>query len=350
MEKRIANLDTLRAFAILMVLIFHVSQIYAEQFPGIWWFTRAGFVGVDLFFAISGYLIGSLFFFEWLRQGRVNIARFIIRRISRTVPPYLIALTFSWLAVYYYRGEPFNPGYLLFFQNYYEQIPFFLVSWSLCVEEHFYLILPVFLTLCLMGLKKPAPGFALIFILLSIVPLWLRYGYQDITPKPFGFYQTATHLNFDPLIFGVGFSYLAAYSGFLLKPLLRARFVIYISTILLVLSYSWWPEIWMYSFGKYLLGFSFAITVAVASEDCDWPVSGLKLIPVIAVSSYAIYLTHALLLHVLVRVIESLWMPNLLVQMLFMSLSCLFIGYAFYKLFDRPVQEMRKKWIPARNY
>ena len=152
----IDNLDTLRASAILLVVIYHSTQIFASELPWLWQITQAGFLGVDLFFALSGYLIGSLFFMEKNTTGRVDIRRFIFRRISRTVPPYLIALAASYLAVYLYRGEPFDLGYLVFAQNYYREIPFFLISWSLCVEEHFYLVLPGLLSRAILPVQAAA--------------------------------------------------------------------------------------------------------------------------------------------------------------------------------------------------
>ena len=55
----------------------------------------------------------------------------------------MVALVLSYAAVWLERRESFNLGYLLFLQNFYERIPFFLVSWSICIEEQFYLALPL---------------------------------------------------------------------------------------------------------------------------------------------------------------------------------------------------------------
>jgi peptidoglycan/LPS O-acetylase OafA/YrhL len=108
-------------------------------------FVSIGKYGVDLFFVLSGWLIGNLYWREHARFGEVQLLRFWSRRWLRTIPPYLAALALSWLAVKLERREPFDWGYLLFIQNYYQRIPFFLVSWSLCIEEHFYLFVPLLL-------------------------------------------------------------------------------------------------------------------------------------------------------------------------------------------------------------
>lgn len=90
--------------------------------------TAYGAYGVDLFFILSGWLIGGLYWRERASFGDVRIFQFWIRRWMRTIPPYLAALLMSWFAVKYVRNEPFDYGYLVFIQNYYEVIPFFLVD------------------------------------------------------------------------------------------------------------------------------------------------------------------------------------------------------------------------------
>ncbi len=346
-DSRIENLDTLRATAILMVLIFHATQSFASSIPLIWRFTKAGSFGVDLFFALSGFLIGSLFFKETNVNGKVDISRFILRRISRTVPPYFIALLLSYLAVYIVRKEPFDFGYLLFLQNYYHEVPFFFISWSLCVEEHFYLILPIALTILLALFKQPSKTFIVLMVLISFIPLILRLNYQHIHPKPFGYYITATHLNFDPLILGVLFAYISIYFKVMINALLRYKAAIYVACIALLASYSWWPPQWMYSLGAYLLAVSFAATVALASADRAWVVSTYKLMGIIAVASYAIYLTHVLTLHSLERVFEFIGMNNIFLELsITLVLACL-IGYIFYCIIEKPLMAWRKKAIPS---
>ena len=344
---RLKNLDFLRAGAIIMVLIFHITQQYADSLAGFWRYAQVGKFGVDLFFALSGYLIGGLFFDEKNNSSKVLIPRFIYRRVSRTVPPYLVALLISYLAVYFYRNQSFDFGYLFFLQNYYEQIPFFLISWSLCVEEHFYLILPFVLSFIFWLVKKPSLAVAGFLLALSLVPLWLRWHYQDITPESFGFYTTATHLRFDPLILGVGFAYLSIYFNQLVQVFCRMQVMIYVLTVVLLLSYSWWPREWMYSVGSYLYGLMFALCVVLASENKSWVVSKSKLIYMIAVSSYAIYLTHALTIHIMTRVFNYIGINNVLFQFTLTAITACLVGYVFYALIEKPILQWRRIHIPS---
>ena len=95
-SKRIVNLDLIRAIGICAVVIFHTVQMVGRDgFVLISKFTHVGHYGVDLFFVLSGFLIGNLYWHELVENGRVDIKRFILRRILRTYPPYLIALLLS---------------------------------------------------------------------------------------------------------------------------------------------------------------------------------------------------------------------------------------------------------------
>jgi peptidoglycan/LPS O-acetylase OafA/YrhL len=132
-------LDQLRSCAVLLVVAHHVVQMSPNPLPRINAIALYGRYGVDLFFILSGWLIGGLYWQELKTFGHVDTLRFWLRRWMRTLPPYFVALVFSWLAIYLAREEYFDSGYLVFIQNYYGRIPFFLVSWSLCIEEHFYL-------------------------------------------------------------------------------------------------------------------------------------------------------------------------------------------------------------------
>ncbi len=313
----------------------------------LWFFTKVGSFGVDLFFALSGFLIGSLFFQEKNVNGTVDISRFILRRISRTVPPYFLALLVSYLAVYIYREEPFDFGYLLFFQNYYQELPFFLISWSLCVEEHFYLVLPVMLTILFAIFKESSVRFMTVLFLMSLAPLLLRLEYQQIQEKHFGYYVTATHLNYDPLILGVLFAYISIYFNSIMRYLLKYKSVIYLLTGSLLLSYSWWSSQWMYSVGSYLLALSFAITVAISCVDKPWSISNYKIVTVIATSSYAIYLVHTLVLHALEMIFNLVEVTSVFLQLSSMIVIACCIGYAFYFVIEKPLMAWRKKRIPS---
>ena len=114
-SKRVPNLDLVRAVAIFMVLIYHTVQWLPARPPVIWFLSRPGQYGVELFFALSGFLVGGLYLNEFSAKGSVDTGRFILRRITRTVPPYLLTLVPAFLGSYLFENEYFRWEYLLFF-------------------------------------------------------------------------------------------------------------------------------------------------------------------------------------------------------------------------------------------
>jgi peptidoglycan/LPS O-acetylase OafA/YrhL len=233
-----------------MVLLYHGVQMSPIASPWIRQTTHYGQYGVDLYFALSGWLIGHLYWRERIEFGNVLIGQFWLRRWVRTIPPYLVALLFFYLAVYVARHEPFDYGYLVFLQNYYERIPFFLVSWSLCVEEHFYLLLPL-VFLIWRGVGNYRLTVALLLTILLMPPVF-RFVQYPGNATDFGFAQTATHLRMEGLILSFLLSYIATEAPRDFQAIARtAPYVILISALSLSLLglasgrlyYMLWPTI-----------------------------------------------------------------------------------------------------------
>lgn len=144
------DIDGLRAVAVMSVVIFHA-------FPG---FIRGGFIGVDIFFVISGFLISSIIF-EGLNRGAFSFRDFYARRVRRIFPSLLIVLisclTFAWFALladelnqlgrHVAAGAGFVSNFVLwsevgYFDNSAETKPL-LHLWSLSIEEQYYLVWPL---------------------------------------------------------------------------------------------------------------------------------------------------------------------------------------------------------------
>lgn len=149
---RIRWFSCVRALGLLWVLLYH---FYPKYFPG-------GFVGVDVFFTFSGFLITALMIDEVDRTGQVNIQSFLRRRLYRIVPPVvlmlLITIPLSWLVrLEYITDLPTQvAGVLGYVTNLYEMLTggnyedqfiphLFVHNWSLAVEVHFYLLWSFFL-------------------------------------------------------------------------------------------------------------------------------------------------------------------------------------------------------------
>ncbi|WP_267402425.1 MULTISPECIES: acyltransferase [unclassified Chryseobacterium] len=148
MEKRIFGFDIIRSLAILLVMTGHVlGYIYEGEYSFFISFF-SGLFGVELFFVLSGVLIGKLLIevFE-TNNIRQNVKNFIIRRWLRTLPLYFIMLFVYWFGNKYFdsvkNADVALWKYFLFIQNFFHEQPtFFGVSWSLSIEEWFYILFP----------------------------------------------------------------------------------------------------------------------------------------------------------------------------------------------------------------
>jgi peptidoglycan/LPS O-acetylase OafA/YrhL len=160
-----AELDSLRFFAFLGVFIFHIAprdpQLYlAHHFhpafliPWVCGVAGAGAFGVDLFFALSAYLITVLLLRERSARGHIDVKAFYVRRILRIWPVYFFFVAIAALIPHWVRSQklpwPYVAGYLLLAGNWvyaFKGIPTSMAVplWSISVEEQFYVCWPLLL-------------------------------------------------------------------------------------------------------------------------------------------------------------------------------------------------------------
>jgi peptidoglycan/LPS O-acetylase OafA/YrhL len=140
------GLDALRAAAILLVIARHAREILKEAVPG---FFIHGWTGVDLFFVLSGLLIGSQLLQQVARDGAVDARRFYLKRAFRILPAYLLVVGLYHWWPQFRDAERMEPTwrFLLFTSNIGFTGGAFSHAWSLCIEEHFYLALPLLVAL-----------------------------------------------------------------------------------------------------------------------------------------------------------------------------------------------------------
>ena len=192
-------LDGLRAVAVVLVFLFHA------RLPGF----EAGFLGVDVFFVLSGYLITTILLAEIDRTGSVNWRRFVLRRLWRLAPA-LGALCLGMLVLsIWVWPSTLSPWLEVFLTlTYLSDVtvsvlhaPQMLVhSWSLSVEEHFYLLWP----LVLLGLARRGPGWVAVLILglYLAASLWRIEALAQGTEWRVVYHRLDTRLS--GLMFGAG--------------------------------------------------------------------------------------------------------------------------------------------------
>jgi peptidoglycan/LPS O-acetylase OafA/YrhL len=193
------GIDALRAIAVLAVFLYHAG---AGWMPG-------GFLGVDVFFTISGYLITSLLLSEYRRAGHVRLGRFWLRRARRLLPAVgvMVAVTMVVAAIVEpnrltaLRGDAIaslayfaNWHFVFAHQSYFDQFQrpsLFRHLWSLSVEEQFYLFWPLAFAagMSLLGRKRLLVG-VLAGALASLALMWVLFDPGDASRV---YYGTDTH-------------------------------------------------------------------------------------------------------------------------------------------------------------
>jgi peptidoglycan/LPS O-acetylase OafA/YrhL len=206
-RERQPGLDLLRALAIVVVVIYHAG-IMGFPLPGV--AHRFGWIGVDLFFVLSGYLIGGQLLTPIARGEGIKLGRFFARRALRILPAYLVILAIYFLLPPWREYPEMFPlwKFLLSVQNIgLRGGTAFSHAWSLAVEDQFYLLLPLVLLLVIRS-RRAAMIIPCAIVLGGLALRWFlarqNLGNGGVSYRGFQtwiYYATSTRL--DPLVFGV---------------------------------------------------------------------------------------------------------------------------------------------------
>jgi peptidoglycan/LPS O-acetylase OafA/YrhL len=235
-SERISSVDVFRAMAILPVVIYH----FAHWLP-------FGYLGVDVFFVISGLLVGGILIRRYKENERISFTRFFFQRAFKIWPSYfwflLLGSFIAWLIFHEYHPEYYIyftfrdvSRYIFFYQNYTRgpaHWPFDHI-WSLCVEEHFYIILPIMIIIvkAMFGNKRQ-------LLLLSVIGL-IAGGFAL---KLLGLFFTksgdtfmGTHSRIDELGWGVLLGVLVTYYEKFLRKIRFPHLIFWAGLILFCMT------------------------------------------------------------------------------------------------------------------
>jgi peptidoglycan/LPS O-acetylase OafA/YrhL len=360
---RLIGLDVLRLVAITLVLGRHMSPP-PETWPSGWrsilltW-QRGGWVGVDLFFVLSGFLVSGLLFTEYNSRGRLSVGRFFMRRGWKIYPPFLTLIAATVIGTFI-TGAPVNwrslASELTFLQSYVPGL--WNHTWSLAVEEHFYLLLPLVLTLTLKFNRgsptplKPVLALAGCVAVLSLVLRLLTWRYRPSYSHLTHLF--ASHLRLDSLFFGVAISYTYHFhrSRFI-EALSPWRWWLIVGGLLLftpafVFQLETTPFIFTGGFTVLYLGSGMLL---VGTLLCDVPGSRpVIVLATLGAYSYSIYLWHLYVLEWGGPVVEVAWgTPGFGIQTAVYLIGSLAVGVVMAKIVEVPALQLRDRWFPRRS-
>lgn len=236
LDNRYPSLHGIRVLAIVSVVQFHVTWIFAGE-QGIQIdpkFVAASltvFFGMDLFFILSGFLIGSILLRSLETSGTQNLRRFYIRRISRTFPSYYVVLTYLALTTSLTASQlahlPYEYIYATNFLSLLREDVIMFWGWSLALEEQFYLTVPLLFFL-LYRLKSDRARLLLLSVIWAsalIIRLFIYYRrapWSDLALYEALYFRP--HTRFDTLIAGVILAFVHRRHGEAITAWLKAPF------------------------------------------------------------------------------------------------------------------------------
>jgi peptidoglycan/LPS O-acetylase OafA/YrhL len=363
--RRSQALDILRAAAIALVLGRHMKSCPQETnklffyLTSLW--TRVGWIGVDIFFVISGFLVSGLLFKEHQKYGSVSIKNFLIRRGFKIYPS-LYFLVLVTVLVRFLGNEridlPDVLRELFFLQNYGGGL--WGHTWSLAVEEHFYLLLSLIVAVSL-GINKAAknpfsflPG---LFALVALLCLSLRIYTTRVFPYAHETNVYPTHLRIDSLLFGVLISYFYHYRKEVFAGLvLRYRKLMWIAGILCFVPFfvlALGKSLFVPTFGFVLLYLGSGLILCVLIDHELRPTAWVRAICFIGAHSYPIYLWHiAWKVWIVQRIIPIRTLENGFNWYIYAGLylsGAILVGIIMSYLVETPMLKLRDRLYPSRS-
>jgi peptidoglycan/LPS O-acetylase OafA/YrhL len=353
-RERQPGLDLLRALAIILVVIYHAG-IFGFALPHR--LHRFGWIGVDLFFVLSGYLIGGQLLASLAREQSMNLPRFFSRRALRIMPAYLVVLAVYFCLPSLREFPEISPlwKFLISIQNInLRGGTAFSHAWSLAIEDQFYLALPLLLILInrwnraalIIPLSVFFGGLALRGTLAYLNPGESGVSFSGF--QKFIYYPTWTRL--DPLVFGV---VLAAIEKF--RPNWWDRFTD-------SARWLWLPGFAAIVYGLYL-GEGETLTIATCVWQFPLIAVGMAALLVCAVSprlpfrrveipgtaffasiAYSVYLSHKLIIHAVIQFCSAHNIALTSVSALLLVEICIYgAGFILFLSIERPFLQLRRR-------
>ena len=336
-DNRIRSMDLLRSLAIFMVLLAHAifsfnNPIYLDPL-------QIGGIGVDLFFVLSGWLLGGQLFKEMKRTKKIDIRRFWARRWMRTLPAYYVVLLLSFAQQYLFVGNHELPWrYVIFIQNYDTPLRFFTISWSLALEEQFYLFIAPLLALLATQTRR---RILLVLLCLLLLPFAFRLTELYGSVKE-------SHVRLDGCLMGVLLAFLRVHYSSIWERLCSYALPMAVSSMCVLLLFvlaRYAPTINLSGPDKLLLAFIFGFWVVLANSSIA---AGRRMYfpgaHYVATRSYSMYLLHPEA-YALVKPLDTM-LPFPVLFVIALAVTAV-LSEILYRVVELPFMKYRDKKVPS---
>jgi peptidoglycan/LPS O-acetylase OafA/YrhL len=353
---RAIELDFVRGIAIIMVMGFHFHAVHTGNFliqiieyP----LKSFGREGVNLFFTLSGFLVGGLLLRQYAEKGNVDAKRFIIRRIFRIWPAYYVLIAFHVLA----GRHPWNTFLfqnLTHLQNYLGTS--ITQTWSLAVEEHFYLVLPALL---LLFARWRLGAWTIVGVLTGICAVVLTARCFAVAGGNLEGAFAYTQYRIDSLLVGVILSAIYWMKPGVYHQIAKRKWLLIASIVMLCawLAFATKNIALDESIGYTIQAIGFAALIVFVLEysgslKTTWAYRGIAWI---GLYSYGIYLWHSLALapgDMLIRKATAMGLAPSVIWIVALAAQFAFaiaIGYVTTRAIEYPFLLMRNALFPAKR-
>jgi peptidoglycan/LPS O-acetylase OafA/YrhL len=365
-SNRIFGLDVMRTTAILFVVCSHALWVFPETEGSFYSLLRlSGVMGVEIFFVLSGFLIGRILFriFTNDQFKPKHLFYFLIRRWFRTLPNYYLILVINIFVVFYLGRELPETLWLYFgfFQNFtFGMDIFFTESWSLPIEEFAYILGPLLLYLLVLPKFKISRKVIFLLVTLFIILFFLatKFIYNSI--------HGATSLEFwninlkavvlyriDAIYYGVlaafiSISFSKSWNTYKSLFFFLALFLFALMHVIIG-QLGMNPEttpLFLNVFYLPLCSIFIAFSLPVLSSIKSASAMILKPITFISIVSYSMYLLHysiiLQLMHFILDIDENSFMYKLVFSVGYVLITIVF-SYCLYRFYEKPLMDIRDK-------
>jgi len=352
-NNRILGLDLFRAIAIILVVHSH-GKFLLKDF-GFEFLTILNVDGVELFFVLSGFLIGTILI-KLLNNNKLNSSKqlfhFWKRRWFRTLPNYylflILNLSFVSWEVIDGNMENFNLSFLFFFHNFsHGFFGFYWESWSLSVEEYFYIFLPVILFLFRKTFSnKKTILFSI--ILLILLPLAYRVSISSLKVDTFWWdveFRKTVLTRLDAIMYGVLMAFINIYHNNFFKRYASLMLIVGLLLLIILSQMNYHPNsFYLKTFYFSLQSFSVMLLLPKATQILSLGNIWIdKFIVFISNISYSMYLVNLLIAQIIMKQVDvTIYKTNFFVYMMYWILS-ISISYLIFKYFEYPITQLRER-------